>query len=59
MAHCVLSEQPELELIRERGVYIAHCPASNMNVSSGIAPVRRFLDMGCAPASAATWRAAL
>ena len=30
----------------ERGVYIAHCPASNMNVSSGIAPVRRFLDMG-------------
>ena len=46
MAHCVLSEQPELELIRERGVYIAHCPASNMNVSSGIAPVRRFLDMG-------------
>lgn len=46
MAHCVLSEEPELELIRERGVYIAHCPASNMNVSSGIAPVRRFLDMG-------------
>lgn len=46
MAHCVLSEQPELELIRERGVYIAHCPASNMNVSSGIAPVRRFLEMG-------------
>ena len=27
-------------------MYIAHCPASNMNVSSGIAPVRRFLDMG-------------
>ena len=46
MAHCVLSEEPELELIRERGVYIAHCPASNMNVSSGIAPVRRFLNMG-------------
>lgn len=46
MAHCVLSEEPELGLIRERGVYIAHCPASNMNVSSGIAPVRRFLDMG-------------
>ncbi len=46
MAHCVLSEAEELELIRARGVYIAHCPASNMNVSSGIAPVRRFLDMG-------------
>ncbi|HIS16976.1 MAG TPA: amidohydrolase family protein [Candidatus Scatomorpha merdavium] len=46
MAHCVLSAPPELELIRKRGVYIAHCPASNMNVSSGIAPVRSFLDMG-------------
>ena len=46
MAHCVWSSDEEIALIKERGVYIAHCPASNMNVSSGIAPIRRYLDEG-------------
>ena len=32
--------------MKERGVFIAHCPASNMNVASGIAPIRRYLDEG-------------
>jgi guanine deaminase len=46
MAHCVWSPEEELALIRERGVHIAHCPQSNTNLASGIAPVRRFLDLG-------------
>lgn len=46
MAHCVYSGEKELEKIRNNGVFIAHCPESNMNVSSGIAPVRRFLEQG-------------
>ena len=46
MAHCVWTEDSEEELIKKNGVYIAHCPQSNMNLSSGIAPVRRFLDKG-------------
>ena len=44
MAHCVSSSEEEIELIKERGVYIAHCPQSNTNLSSGIAPVRTYLD---------------
>ena len=32
--------------MKENKVFIAHCPESNMNVSSGIAPVRRFLEEG-------------
>ena len=44
MAHCVYSTDEEIALIRERGVYIAHCPQSNTNIASGIAPVRRYLD---------------
>lgn len=32
--------------MKERGTFIAHCPQSNTNLSSGIAPVRRFIDEG-------------
>ena len=46
MAHCVWTEGEELELLRERGVMVAHCPTSNVNLASGIAPVRRFLEAG-------------
>lgn len=46
MAHCVYSDERETARIKENGVFIAHCPESNMNVSSGIAPVRRFLEEG-------------
>ena len=46
MAHCVYSDDKEIAPMKENGVFIAHCPESNMNVSSGIAPVRRFLQEG-------------
>ena len=46
MAHCVWSSEEEVELMRENGVFVAHCPASNMNLTSGIAPIRKYLDMG-------------
>lgn len=46
MAHCVYSGEEEIALLKERGVYIAHCPQSNMNVASGIAPVRSYLERG-------------
>ena len=46
MAHCVWSGPEERALMKERGVFIAHCPQSNMNVSSGIAPVKGFLLEG-------------
>lgn len=46
MAHCVHCPEEEIALIKERGVYIAHCSQSNTNLSSGIAPIRRYLDEG-------------
>lgn len=46
MAHCVYCEDKELQRIKENGVFIAHCPQSNVNIASGVAPVRKFLDMG-------------
>lgn len=46
MAHCVWSTDDEVERIRENGVFVAHCPASNMNLSSGIAPIRKYISLG-------------
>ena len=46
MAHCVWSTDEETELMRKNGVFVAHCPASNMNLTSGIAPIRKYLDLG-------------
>ena len=46
MAHCVWSVPEEVQRIKDNGVWIAHCPSSNMNIASGIAPVRRYLEQG-------------
>lgn len=46
MAHCVYSSNEEIALLHQRGVFVAHCPQSNANLSSGIAPVRKYLDEG-------------
>ena len=45
MAHCVWSTDDEVRRIKDNGVFVAHCPASNMNLSSGIAPIRKYLDL--------------
>ena len=46
MAHCIYSVEKEVALMRENGVFVAHCPSSNMNLCSGIAPIRKYLDLG-------------
>ena len=46
MAHVVYPQPEEIALLQARGVTVAHCPASNMNLRSGIAPVRKLLRAG-------------
>ncbi len=48
MAHCIHSKPEEVALLRDRGVTVAHCPDSNANLSSGIAPTRRLMSEGVA-----------
>ena len=36
MAHCVWSSEEEIKLMKNNGVFVAHCPASNMNLTSGM-----------------------
>ncbi len=46
MAHCVYSDHNEMHILRERGVWAVHCPCSNMDLASGIMPLRRFISDG-------------
>ena len=46
MAHFIYPTRHEMELIKERGVTISHCPQSNGNVAAGIPPIRQLLDLG-------------
>ena len=46
VAHGVHVTDDEIALLAERGTGVIHCPASNMKLASGIAPVQRMLDAG-------------
>jgi 5-methylthioadenosine/S-adenosylhomocysteine deaminase len=46
LAHCVHVDDAEIDLLADRGVAVIHCPASNMKLASGMAPVQRMLDAG-------------
>lgn len=45
-AHGVHLSPGEIELLAERGCHIAHCPASNLKLASGIAPIKALLGAG-------------
>jgi len=46
MAHCVWSDEIERAAMRRSGVVAVHCADSNVNICSGICPVRQLLRDG-------------
>ncbi|MFW6435482.1 MAG: amidohydrolase [Halovenus sp.] len=46
IAHGVHVDDREIELLADRGTAVVHCPASNMKLASGMAPVQELLDGG-------------
>jgi 5-methylthioadenosine/S-adenosylhomocysteine deaminase len=46
LAHGVHVDDTEVELLAERGTGVVHCPASNMKLASGMAPVQRYREAG-------------
>ncbi len=46
MAHGVHCSKEERALMAKRGVVLAHSPESNINLTSGVAPVKRYLEEG-------------
>lgn len=45
-AHAVHVDDNEIDLFARSGTGVCHCPSSNMRLSSGIAPVRKYFDRG-------------
>jgi 5-methylthioadenosine/S-adenosylhomocysteine deaminase len=46
LAHCVHVDETEIDLLADSSTGVVHCPASNMKLASGMAPVQRMLDAG-------------
>lgn len=46
MAHAIFLSDEEIDLIVERSATLVHCPSANINLSSGIMPLGRYLDRG-------------
>ncbi len=44
--HAVHVSDAEIDLLAQHGCHVAHCPASNLKLASGIAPVARFAAAG-------------
>jgi 5-methylthioadenosine/S-adenosylhomocysteine deaminase len=46
LAHAVHVDDGEIDRLAEAGAAVVHCPASNMKLASGIAPVQALLNAG-------------
>jgi 5-methylthioadenosine/S-adenosylhomocysteine deaminase len=46
VAHAVHTDETEIDVLAETGAGVVHCPASNMKLASGMAPVQSMLDAG-------------
>ena len=45
-AHCVWLEDEDIDIMTAGGAFMSHNPSSNLKLGSGIAPVRKYADMG-------------
>ena len=44
--HCVYFDDKDAEIFRDKGLWAVTNPCSNLKLASGIAPVKKYLDMG-------------
>ncbi len=45
-AHCVHVDDGEIRTMQHFGVGVAHNPSSNLKLASGVAPIKRMLELG-------------
>lgn len=44
--HCVHMTEEDLQICREKGIWVVTNPSSNLKLASGIAPIAKMLEMG-------------
>lgn len=44
--HAVWLSDPEIRLLQQTGARVTHCPAANMLLASGVAPIARLVRLG-------------
>ena len=44
--HCVHMDDTDYEILKKRGIYVVTNPASNLKLASGIAPIKRYVELG-------------
>jgi cytosine/adenosine deaminase-related metal-dependent hydrolase len=44
LAHVILTDESEREVLAETGTHVTYCPSSNMKIGAGIAPIPDYLD---------------
>ena len=46
LAHCIRVDDRDIEMLRESGATVAHCPKSNAKLGHGRAPFAKFIEAG-------------
>lgn len=46
LAHCVWAEEDDIDIFAEKGATVAHCPASNLKLGSGVCNTYKMLEKG-------------
>lgn len=46
LAHCVWVEDEDMDIFAEKGATVAHCPASNLKLGSGVCNTYKLLEKG-------------
>jgi 5-methylthioadenosine/S-adenosylhomocysteine deaminase len=45
-AHCVWESPEDMDILKQHGTGVAHCPSSNMKLASGVAHIAEMLNKG-------------
>lgn len=45
-AHCLVVDDEDMEILKDRQVSVIHNPSSNMKLGSGVAPIKAMMDRG-------------
>jgi len=46
LAHCIWLGESEVDILKDRGIHVLHCPGSNLKLGSGLAPIPELLQRG-------------